>query len=107
MEPVLLYITASNREEAISIAYELLGARLIACANIVDGAFSLYHWEGEIERKAEALIIAKTLQSKIEAVTARVKKASSYDCPCVVALPIVGGNPEYIDWLKAQVDAID
>ena len=103
MEPVLLYITASNREEAISIARELVNERLVACANIVDHATSLYWWQGEIEHDTEALIVAKSLTSHVERVTAKVKKLHSYSCPCVVALPISGGNPEYIEWLKGEV----
>jgi periplasmic divalent cation tolerance protein len=103
MEPVLLYITAPNREEAISLSRELLGQRLIACANIVDHAISLYHWQGQIEHAPEALIIAKTLESQVERVTERVKALHSYSCPCVVAVPIAGGNPDYIEWLGGEV----
>ena len=103
MDPVLLYITASSREEAISLSRELLNERLIACANIVDHVLSLYWWQGEIEHNPEAVIVAKTLASHVERVTAKVKELHSYDCPCVVVVPIVGGNPEYIAWLRAEV----
>lgn len=41
-EFVTLYVTAANREEARAIAHTLLQERLIACANIVEGAMSLY-----------------------------------------------------------------
>lgn len=103
MEPVLLYITASNREEAISIARELVNDRLVACANILDHALSLYWWQGEIEHNPEAVIVAKTLASHVERVTQRVKELHSYSCPCVVAVPITGGNPDYIEWIKGEV----
>ena len=103
MEPVLLYITASNREEAISLSHELVNDRLVACANIVDHALSLYWWQGQIEHNPEALILAKTLASHVGHVTAMVKKLHSYDCPCVVAVPILGGNPDYIKWLRGEV----
>ncbi len=100
---MLLYITVPNREEAISLSRELLGEKLIACANIVDHALSLYWWQGEIEQHSEVLIVAKTLASHVERVTERVKKLHSYSCPCVVALPIAGGNPDYIEWLHGEV----
>lgn len=105
MEPVLLYITASSREEAISLARELLNERLVACANIFDGVQSLYWWQGKIEHAQEAVIVAKTLGHHVERVTARVKQLHSYSCPCVVAVPIEGGNPDYIEWLRSEVDA--
>jgi periplasmic divalent cation tolerance protein len=104
-EPVLLYITASNREEAISLARELVSERLIACANIMDGALSLYRWQGEIEHEPETVIVAKTLASQIERVTTRVKELHNYTTPCVLAVPVIGGNPDYIEWLRGEVKA--
>jgi periplasmic divalent cation tolerance protein len=105
MEPVLLYITASNREEAISLSQELLNQRLVACTNIMEHVTAMYHWQNEIEQAHEAVIIAKTLSSHIERVSARVKELHSYSNPCVVAVPIVGGSKEYIDWLTAEVSS--
>ncbi|NIP74194.1 MAG: divalent-cation tolerance protein CutA, partial [Gammaproteobacteria bacterium] len=34
--------------------------------------------------------------------TERVKALHSYECPCVVAVPLVGGNADYLDWLAAE-----
>ena len=103
MEATLLYITAANREEAISISRDLVGARLVACANILDHATSLYWWQGELEQNQESLIIVKTLSSLTERVIERVKTLSSYSCPCTVAVPLTGGNPEYIAWIAKEV----
>ncbi|MBM3516887.1 MAG: divalent-cation tolerance protein CutA, partial [Alphaproteobacteria bacterium] len=33
---------------------------------------------------------------------ARVKSNHSYQCPDVVALPINGGNPDYLAWVAAE-----
>ena len=103
MTPVSLYITAPNREEAISLSRELLEARLIACANIVENATSLYWWQGEIEHVSETLIIAKSLSQHVDGITAIVQKQYTYDCPCVVATPITGGNPDYLLWMQQQL----
>lgn len=103
MEPVLLYITAANREDAISLSRELLSDRLVACTNIMEHVTAMYHWQGEIEHTAEAVIIAKTLSSHVERVIERVKKQHNYTNPCVLTLPVTGGSPEYIAWLKGEV----
>jgi periplasmic divalent cation tolerance protein len=103
MQPVLIYITASNREEAISIARDLLGKKLIACANIVDHAASLYWWDGEIEQNNEALIIAKTMSSHVEKAVMLVKSIHSYDCPAILTVPVTGGNHEYMEWMGKQL----
>jgi periplasmic divalent cation tolerance protein len=104
MEPVLLYITAASREEAISLSRELLNERLVACTNIMEHVTAMYHWQGEIEHAPEVVVIAKTLASHIERVTRRVKELHSYSNPCVLAVPVIGGSPEYIAWLKEETE---
>lgn len=103
MTPCLLYITTSNREEAISIARELLEGRIIACANILDNATSLYWWQGEIEHTAETVIVAKSVMQLVPVATKKIKELHSYECPCIVALPIEHGNHDFLDWLKGEV----
>ncbi len=102
MKQAFLYVTVGSTEEAVSIARDLLDARLIACANIIDGATSLYRWEGRIEEEKEAVMIAKTREDLVEKVIDRVRELHSYDCPCIVALPIVAGNPAFLDWIDEE-----
>ena len=65
---------------------------------------SLYWWDGKIEEGHEAVLIAKTRESLVERVVARVKSLHSYDCPCVAAWPITAGNPHYLAWIEAETD---
>ena len=102
MKQVFLYITVGSAGEAASIARDLLDDRLIACANIIDGATSLYRWEGKIADEKEAVMIAKTREDLVEKVIDRVRELHSYDCPCIVALPIVAGNPAFLDWIDEE-----
>jgi periplasmic divalent cation tolerance protein len=102
MKHALLYITAGSAEEAAAIARDLLDARLIACANIIDGATSLYRWEGKIEQESEAVMIAKTREDLVEKVIDRVRELHGYDCPCIVAVAIVAGNPAFLDWIDEE-----
>ena len=102
-EPVtLIYITAPNKEEAISISRALLAEKLVACANIFDHATSMYWWMGEIEHNPESIIVAKTRTSLESAVIAKVKSLHSYDVPAIVCVPITGGNPDFLGWIAAQ-----
>jgi len=97
-----IYVTASDRGEALKLAEAVVGERLAACANVIDGMESVYWWEGAMAREKEAVLILKTRASLVEALTARVRALHSYTVPCVVALPILGGNPAYMDWLRAE-----
>ena len=98
----MLYITAGSRDEAKKIGRALVEARLAACANVIDGMESVYWWQGKLTEDREAVLIVKTRADLVAAVTARVKALHSYAVPCVVALPILDGNPDYLDWLAAE-----
>lgn len=95
----MLYVTASSREEALSIGRQLVNEELVACVNVIDGMTSIYRWQGETHEDLEAVLIAKTRTELVETVADRVKQLHSYDCPCVVSWPLVVGNPDYGDWL--------
>lgn len=99
-----LYMTAANRQEAQIIARTLVEERLVACANILGDIESFYRWEGAVQNDAEVALILKTRSVKVNAVTQRIKALHSYDCPCVVALDIQGGNPAFIDWIVQETD---
>jgi len=100
---VLAYITAKDKTQALSIGRALVEERLAACVNVIDGMISVYRWEGEINEDHEAILIAKTSSEKFNALTERVKQLHTYDCPCVISIPIINGNKEYLDWLGENV----
>ena len=99
-EPVLLYITCANKNEATSIARVLVEERLIACANILGKMTSIYRWEGGVAEDDEIVVLLKTPRNMEVRVTERVKELHSNDVPCVIGLPITGGNPDFIHWLN-------
>lgn len=102
MSACFCYITAGSREEALAIGRALVEERLAACANILDGMTSIYHWRGAIEEAREAVLIVKTRAALVGPLIERVRALHSYECPCVVALPITDGNPAYLAWIEAE-----
>ncbi len=101
-EYVFVYMTTGTVEEARVIGRRLVEERLAACANILPAMESIYHWQGRVETAQEAVLIAKTRAVLVDQLSARVREWHSYDCPCVVALPITAGNPAYLRWLGAE-----
>ncbi|HQO39282.1 MAG TPA: divalent-cation tolerance protein CutA [Spirochaetota bacterium] len=99
MSVSFVYITASSVEEAEIIGRNLVSRKLAACVNIIEGMKSIYHWEGKIETGEEVVLIAKTKQALIDELTENVKALHSYKCPCVVALQVIGGNPDFLRWV--------
>jgi periplasmic divalent cation tolerance protein len=99
MSASFIYITAPSVDEASRIGQALVEEQLAACVNVLDNMKSIYRWQGKIEQASEAVLIAKTRQELVERLIARVKALHSYECPCVVALPVSAGNPDYLAWI--------
>lgn len=98
----LAYITAKDREEALRIGRSLLESRLVACINVLAGMHSEYWWESRLEQAEECVLIAKTMGSRQDEIVRKVKELHGYTVPCVVFLPISGGNPEYLAWIERE-----
>ena len=103
MGHIVILVTAKDKEEATKIAQGLLAAKLIACANIVEGVRSLFRWQGKIESSAEVLLILKTKRSLFKEVATKVKSLHSYQTPEIIALPIVAGSEDYLGWINSSV----
>lgn len=99
----LAYITAKDRKQARALGGALVHERIAACVNILGTVESLYRWKGRMETGREVALIAKTTMAKSKKLTARVKQLHSYECPCVVIVPITGGNAEFLMWLAEAV----
>ena len=106
MKTNMIYLTAPDRESALVLARALVGERLVACANVLDGATSVYWWDGKVCEETEAVLVCKTREELVETVISRVRELHSYACPCVVALPIEAGNPAFLDWIRAETGAL-
>lgn len=98
----LVYVTAASVDEATKIGRALVEERLAACVNILPGMRSIYRWQGAVETADEVVLIAKTRAALVQALVARMREMHSYDVPCAVSLPILDGNPDYLQWLGEE-----
>lgn len=101
-EARFVYVTAASETEAREIAGSVIAERLAACANLLPGMRSIYRWQDEVAEAAECVLILKTRSGQIERLIARVKNLHSYDCPCIVVLPIEKGYPPFLSWLVSE-----
>lgn len=97
---VVILITCANKKEASKIAKHLVEQKLVACVNIVDKIKSIFWWQQRIDSASEVLLIAKSKKLLIKKIIMLVKSLHSYQVPEVIALPIVGGNKDYINWIN-------
>ncbi len=97
---IIVLVTTKDKAEADKISQALLSEKIIACANIISAVASCFLWEGKIDRAEECLVIMKTRKDLFSELSARVKVLHSYEVPEVLALPVVDGSEEYLEWMR-------
>lgn len=102
MSACLVYITTSDVAEARAIGRAMVKERLAACANILPSMLPIFWWDGEVQEGEETVLLLKTVEDQVPSLIAGIKGLHSYDCPCIVTIPISGGNPEFLRWIEAE-----
>ncbi|MGD0795534.1 MAG: divalent-cation tolerance protein CutA [Dehalococcoidales bacterium] len=100
---IVVFITTKDADEAEKIGKTLVKRRQAACVNIVPEVSSHFWWKDKLNAAKESLLIVKTKESLLPDIIKSVKKAHSYSVPEIIALPIVGGNRDYLDWIDSEV----
>jgi periplasmic divalent cation tolerance protein len=99
-EPICeVIITADNEDWLITFTRSLLEARLVACGQHIAPIRSVYRWEGTIHNDHETRVALHTRSSLVQAVIDRTRQAHPYDVPCILAIPVEAGNPDYVQWV--------
>jgi periplasmic divalent cation tolerance protein len=95
--------TTELKEQAKKIADFLVGQKLAACVQILGPIESTYRWKGKIETAEEWLCLIKTQDDFYTEVEAAIKKMHSYETPEIIAVPIIKGSKEYLQWLDSEI----
>jgi periplasmic divalent cation tolerance protein len=93
---VVVFITIDTPSNAQKLADKLLSARKGACVNIIPKVSSQYWWQGKIEKADELMLVVKTRAALLDELITAVKQNHPYTVPEIIALPIIGGNPDYL-----------
>jgi len=99
---VVVYVTCPSKVEADELAGKIVAERLAACANVIEGVNSVFHWQGKIDSAEESLIILKTRKKLLKELTSFVQLHHSYNVPEIIAIPIVGGSDDYLNWINSE-----
>jgi periplasmic divalent cation tolerance protein len=102
-DKIVVLVTAGNLRESRKIARNLIESRLAACVNITTQVESVYRWQGKISKSREYLLIIKTTRNRFDELRSKVAQTHSYTTPEIISLPIIGGSPDYLQWLGRSV----
>lgn len=103
-DKIVVLSTCATEDEAGRIARRLIERKLAACVNVLPGARSFYRWQGRVENAQEWLLIIKSSRAIFERLRVAIEELHSYQVPEVVAIPIVEGSANYMNWLQGELD---
>ena len=101
-DKLLLFTNAPDRDVAMRIARALVDARLAACVNVLSGCTSVYRWDGAVETAEEVPMIIKTRAGRYDEVEAAIRRLHPYELPEILAVPVVHGLSEYLEWVAGE-----
>jgi periplasmic divalent cation tolerance protein len=96
---IVVLVTTASEEEATTIGRDVVKQGLAACANILVLKKSIFQWEGKLAEEQEFLMIIKSRSDLFEDLSVAIQRLHSYKVPEIVAIPIVKGSAEYMNWI--------
>ena len=102
-EYIQVFTTTEKKEDAEKIAKALVEKRLAGCIQIVGPIVSTYWWKGNVETAGEWLCFIKSKKTLYEDLEKAIKEIHPYEIPEIIALPIISGSKEYLDWLNNEI----
>ena len=100
VDEIVVLVTASSHEEAASLGRIVVEKKLAACVNVIPNVSSIFQWDGKVTQEQECLMILKSRMGIFDNLEATVKANHSYEVPEIIALPVVKGSPEYLEWIQ-------
>ena len=98
-EAIVVLTNMPDRGAAERLARELVERRLAACVNVLAECTSVYRWKGAVENAREVPVLIKTRAALYRDLEAAITDLHPYELPEIVALPIVRGLPEFLEWV--------
>ena len=98
-QALLVFTNLPSQTAALELARGLVERRLAACVNVLNGCTSVYRWKDAIEQEQEVPVLIKTRAVRYEELEAAIRELHPYELPEIVAVPIVRGLPDYLDWV--------
>jgi periplasmic divalent cation tolerance protein len=92
-------VTAPDGAWLEDLCRQLVTHRLASSAHVIHDVISIYRWQGAIHETKEARAFLRSRTALLDALIAYVVERHPYEVPNVTALPIIGGNPDYLDWI--------
>jgi periplasmic divalent cation tolerance protein len=98
-EALIVFSTFADEDTAARVARVLVEERLVACANLMPGARSIYQGKQGVEDIREVVVLMKTRKQDWVALMSRLHELHPYQVPECIAMRVAAGAPKYMAWL--------
>jgi len=99
----VVLVTSPNRRVSEKISKALVELKLAACVNRIPSLSSRYWWKGKIETAQEELLLIKTNQTRLKALTQWVKRNHPYQVCEILVFQVAQGHTDYLRWIDQSL----
>jgi periplasmic divalent cation tolerance protein len=99
---VEVVITADDADWLLEFTRTLVESRLVACGHNIAPIRAIYRWEGKVYDETQARVGLHTCANRVSEIIARADRDHPDRVPCVIAVPVVDGQPEYLQWIRDE-----
>jgi len=101
-DALLVISNLPDRASAEALARALIDRRAAACVNVFAPCLSVYRWQAAVETAEEHPVLAKTTRDRYELLERVIRELHPYELPEIIAVPLAGGLPAYLQWVEAE-----
>jgi periplasmic divalent cation tolerance protein len=101
-------VTTTFPDQALAeqVAQRLVAERLAACVQVQGPIASTYRWQGGVESASEWYCHIKTTVPRLPDLRARLRELHPYQVAEIIAVPILDGDPAYLQWIEESVRSV-
>ena len=97
---IVVIIVTKSQEEAEKIGKVMVEEKLAASANIIPKIKSLFFWKEKFYHINESILLLNTRKDLFGKVKDRTRELHSYELPEIIAIPIISGSSDFLNWIK-------
>ena len=101
-EFIQVYTAVNSKATAKKIARELLKQRMASCVQVLGRIESNYWWKGRMDQTTEWICLIKARANDYRRIEASIKKMHPYEVPEILAVPVIRGQADYLNWIRNE-----
>ncbi len=99
---VFVYTTCNDADEARRLGKLMIEKKIAACVDTWP-IQSMYYWEGKLEDRPQVMLMATTLEQKLQGAQDLIAENHRYSTPLIAGVDVRRINHDYKEWMVSQI----